>query len=145
MNTKYWIAVASREHVLRGVDGGFCQVCHGKGVPLRRMKGGDWIIYYSSKEQFGADEKCQRFTAIGQIKNDVIIQADMGNNFHPFRRDVAFQPCEEVAIQPLIPQLGFIKDKQHWGAPFRYGLLEISATDFQLIASQMNPQKENTL
>ena len=26
----YWIAVASREHVRRGVAGGFAQVCHGK-------------------------------------------------------------------------------------------------------------------
>jgi hypothetical protein len=27
---KYWIGVASKEHVLRGVDEGFAQVCHGK-------------------------------------------------------------------------------------------------------------------
>lgn len=28
--TKYWIGTVSQEHVLRGVAGGFCQVCHGK-------------------------------------------------------------------------------------------------------------------
>ena len=27
---RYWIAVASREHVMLGVDAGFAQVCHGK-------------------------------------------------------------------------------------------------------------------
>ena len=36
--TKFWIGVVSKEHVLRGVEGGFCQVCHGKKRPLNRMK-----------------------------------------------------------------------------------------------------------
>lgn len=34
--TKYWIGVASCEHVQRGVKSGFAQVCHGKiGSTLR--------------------------------------------------------------------------------------------------------------
>ncbi len=33
-NMKYWIGTVSQEHVLRGVAGGFCQVCHGKAAPL---------------------------------------------------------------------------------------------------------------
>lgn len=28
--TKFWVGVVSKEHVQRGVTGGFCQVCHGK-------------------------------------------------------------------------------------------------------------------
>jgi hypothetical protein len=48
--TRYWIAVASREHVLKGVAGGFCQACHGKRTPLALMMPGDWVVYYSSKE-----------------------------------------------------------------------------------------------
>ena len=46
---KYWIGTVSQEHVLRGVAGGFCQVCHGKAAPLNRMKRGDWLLYYSPK------------------------------------------------------------------------------------------------
>ena len=38
--TRFWIGVVSKEHVLRGVEGGFCQVCHGKKAPLNRMKKG---------------------------------------------------------------------------------------------------------
>ena len=41
---RYWIGVASKDHVSRGVDGGFCQLCHGKAQPLKRMASGDWII-----------------------------------------------------------------------------------------------------
>lgn len=36
--TKFWVGVVSKEHVQRGVKGGFCQVCHGKKGPLNRMK-----------------------------------------------------------------------------------------------------------
>lgn len=48
---RFWIGVVSKEHVLRGVEGGFCQVCHGKKAPLNRMKKGDYLLYYSPKYQ----------------------------------------------------------------------------------------------
>jgi hypothetical protein len=35
--TKYWIGVASRNHVRMGMAGGFCQLCHGKAAPMRRL------------------------------------------------------------------------------------------------------------
>lgn len=41
MSTRYWIGVVSKNHVLRGVEGGFAQVGHGKGAPLRRMAPGE--------------------------------------------------------------------------------------------------------
>ncbi len=141
MSTKHWIVVASKEHVQCGIQGGFAQACHGKSSPLQRMKPDDWIIYYSSKVEFGKPEKCQRFTAIGQVRDNQVYQADMGNGFTPFRRNVEFLAGEETPILPLIPQLSFIKDKQKWGALFRFGLLEIPAEDFKLIAARMLPTK----
>ena len=41
---RYWVGVVSKNHVLRGVEGNFCQVCHGKGGPLNRMKKGDYLL-----------------------------------------------------------------------------------------------------
>lgn len=134
---RYWIAVASRDHVQRGLAGGFAQAGHGKAAPLRRMKAGDWLIYYSPKLEFGKDGPCQNFTAIGQLTDEDIFQHDMGGGFVPFRRRVHFRASCEVPIAPLIGALSFIKDKQHWGAPFRFGLLEIPEPDFRLIAGQM--------
>ncbi|MGG1220830.1 EVE domain-containing protein, partial [Priestia endophytica] len=29
-NIRYWVGVASRDHVMKGVQGGFAQLCHGK-------------------------------------------------------------------------------------------------------------------
>ena len=48
---KYWIGVASRNHVQRGVADGFAQLCHGKQNPLTRMTRGDWLVYYSPRSE----------------------------------------------------------------------------------------------
>lgn len=134
---RYWIVVASRDHVQRGVEGGFAQANHGKATALKRMQEGDGIIYYSSKEIYGEETKCQRFTAIGEIADDLVYQGVMGDGFIPFRRNVNFHPCQEVSILPMIGALDFIRDKARWGAPFRFGVVEILEQDFQLIAEQM--------
>ena len=61
----------------------------------------------------------------------------MGGGFVPFRRNVRFLPAHDVPIRPLIGALTFIKDKIYWGAPFRFGTLQIPEEDFKLIAREM--------
>lgn len=134
---QYWIGVASLEHVLRGVEGGFMQVCHGKKDPLQRMKPKDWIIYYSPTVTFGGAKVCREFTAIGQIMDKEPYPFQMSEDFIPFRRDVTFFPAKRVPIMPLIESLSFIENKQKWGFPFRRGCFAIPEADFQLIASSM--------
>lgn len=133
----YWIAVASREHVKRGVAGGFGQVCHGKPGPLKQMTADDWIVYYSPTEQFGEKMPCRKFTAIGRVKPREPYQFQMSSDFIPWRRDIAFIAAKEAPIEPLIDSLVFIQNKQRWGFPFRRGCFSISLSDFQLIASSM--------
>lgn len=132
-----WIAVASREHVLRGVKEGIAQVCHGKPGPLKRMKEGDGIIYYSPTLRFGEKEPCRCFTAIGRVAPGEPYLFKMSENFTPWRRDVKFYKAEEAPIEPLIDQLSFIRDKRKWGFPFRRGCFAISEEDFLLIALHM--------
>jgi len=135
---RYFVGVASRDNVQRGVEGGFCQLCHGKAAPLKRMRPGDWIAYYSGKESFDGHEPCQRFTALGRVGEGESYPFDMGDGFVPFRRDVAFlSTAREVDIRPLVPGLAFIPDKVRWGYPFRRGYLEVSREDFALIARAM--------
>jgi hypothetical protein len=134
---RFWIAVASREHVMKGVAGGFAQVCHGKGGPLKHMTENDWIIYYSPTETFGGKDACRRFTAIGKINADEPYTFAMSKDFIPWRRDVTFLPAHEVAIEPLLDKLSFIHDKRRWGFPFRRGCFEIPEQDFRLIAKSM--------
>jgi hypothetical protein len=134
---KYWIAVVSKEHTMRGVAGGFMQVCHGKQAPLKRMKPNDWMLVYSPKLSMEGDIKCQSFTAIGQALDDEVYQFQMTPTFNPFRRNIKFFDCEETSILPLINDLEFIQNKKSWGFPFRFGFFEINETDFNLIMSKM--------
>lgn len=55
MTTRYWIGVASREHVKAAEAGGFCQFCHGRGALVRKLSAGDGVIYYSPAAASGGD------------------------------------------------------------------------------------------
>jgi EVE domain len=134
---RYWIGVASKDHVLRGVQGGFCQLCHGKESPLKRLSSGDWIVYYSPRTAMDSGITLQSFTAIGQVLDGEPYRFDMGNGFVPYRRDVRFVAAEEAPIRLLLDDLSFIKNKKSWGYVFRFGLLEIPESDFQRIAEAM--------
>lgn len=133
----HWINTVSRAHVLTGVTGGFTQADHGRDTPLRQLQRGDWLVFYSPRTEFGGGERLQAFTAIGQIADDVPYQVEMTPTFHPWRRAVAFVASREAPIQPLISDLAFIEDKQHWGFPFRRGLFRVERSDFVQIAAAM--------
>ena len=134
---KFWIAVISKEHALRGIEGNFTQVCHGKQGPLKRMTAGDWLVIYSPKLTMNGTDKLQCFTGLGQVADDVVYPFAMTETFIPFRRNITFEPCQETSILPLINELEFIPNKKSWGYPFRFGFLEISENDFNLISSKL--------
>lgn len=134
---KYWVAVASREHVQKGVAGGFAQVCHGNAGPLKQMTGGDWIVYYSPTEKFGQKDPCRKWTALGVIGDKDPYPFAMSEGFVPYRRDVQFFAAKEAKIELMIEQLSFIKNKLHWGFIFRRGCFSIEKRDFLLISKAM--------
>ena len=134
---KYWLAIASVDHVQRGRAEGFMQVCHGKSAPLRRLKQGDGVIYYSPAITMGGRDKLQSFTAQGVISNDAVYQVDMGQGFLPYRRDVQWNDTMIIPIRPLLDRLELTRGKSNWAYPFRFGLLELSEHDFKLIAEAM--------
>jgi hypothetical protein len=139
-----WIIVASRDHVLQGVREGIAQASHGKQTALRRMKKDDNIIYYSPKTIYGQNEKCQKFTAIGKIKDNDIFQVKLTETFSPFRRRVEYhRECREIPVENLIPALSFIKNKKSWGYKFRFGLIEIPYNDFLTISNEMCSDKSH--
>ncbi|RZM06009.1 MAG: EVE domain-containing protein [Pedobacter sp.] len=139
--TQYWIAVVSKNHLMRGVNGGFMQANHGKEAPLKKLDRDDWVLFYSPKETFEGKDLLQAFTAIGQVADDKIYQHTMTGDFIPYRRDMVFYKCEEIPIAPLIDQLDFIENKKSWGFKFRFGFFEIPEQDFKLISSAMIKDK----
>jgi hypothetical protein len=134
--SRYWIAVASADHARRGKACGFMQVCHGKGPPLRRLKAGDGVVYYSPKTTMQGKDRLQAFTTIGRVKDDAPYQADM-DGFRPFRREVAYRDAGDAPIAPLLERLALTRGRPNWGAAFRFGIVEISAADFDTIAQAM--------
>lgn len=134
--TKAWVGVACREHVQRGLAEGFAQFCHGKRGPASRPSRGDWLFYYSSQETMGGD-KCQKFTAIGVVDDDTPAQVQQAEGFEPWRRQIRWFRGSEAPIQPMVSALSFVRDKSRWGAPFRFGFLEIPLEDAARIARSM--------
>ena len=138
MNTsRYWVIVASKNHVLRGVQARVAQANHGKAAPLKRMRVADGVLFYSPKVEFEGNEKLQAFTAIAHVVGEAVYPFDLRGGFIPYRRDVKCLACNDLSIQPMVPDLTVIENKSSWGYLFRYGFFEIPKVDFDLIASQI--------
>ncbi|MBF6297153.1 EVE domain-containing protein [Nocardia amamiensis] len=139
MNARYWLAVVSREHVLRGVALGIAQANHGKRAAVERMRPGDGLVYYSPRERMRAGAAVRSFTAIGTIDDRPAWQADPqdGGCFRPWRRSVSYrQRVRETPIDALRDHLD-LTSVPNWGMVLRRGLVELSAHDYALIARTM--------
>jgi hypothetical protein len=139
--TKYWIGVASRDHVRMATAGGFCQLCHGKAAPLRRLRAGDRLIYYSPRERVRDGAPVQAFTAIGEVAAGEPEAHDMGGGFVPYRRCVKYYKASDAPIQPLLPLLSLTRDRQKWGIVLRRGVFAIDRKDYEVIADAMSARQ----
>lgn len=137
---RYWINTVSYSHVEAGIEGGFTQANHGRATNLQRLSKGDLIAFYSPRTSFEDGRPLQCFTAIARVLDERPYQVEMTPTFHPWRRQVAFLPCKQASIKPLIAELTFIEDKKQWGFPFRKGLFEITNEDFQRITLAMKAE-----
>lgn len=134
-NVKHWIGVASREHVLIGVKGGFAMLNHGKLAPLQRLSPGDGFVYYSPKTAYPAGETLKAFTAIGRVGHDAPHQVEMRPGFAPYRRAMDWWDGTETPIAALIDRLVFTQ--ANWGMLARRGLFQIIRDDFYAIRNAM--------
>lgn len=135
--TRFWIGVASRNHVKAGEAGGFCQLGHGKEAPVRRLSPEDGLVYYSPREGMKEGAHIQAFTAIGRVQPGEVYHAQQTQSFCPYRRDVAYLPSSDAPIAPLLAHLSFSSSGANWGFLMCRGLFEITARDFWLIAKAM--------
>lgn len=98
--TKFWMASVSKEHALRGVEGGFIQVCHGKKSPLKRMKKSDCLVVYSSKIAMEDREKYQKFTAIGKVKDEEVYSFQRSKSFFLSEGMLSFMIVKNALLFP---------------------------------------------
>ncbi|GAA1976926.1 EVE domain-containing protein [Catenulispora subtropica] len=136
MSTRYWLGVVCRDHVRRGTGLGIAQLGHGKRTGLARLSPGDWLVYYSPRTSLRGGAPLQAFTALGEVVDDVIWQADEGA-FQPWRRRVRYLPD---AVEAPIAGFGGRLDLTsgpNWGYQLRRGLVELTPSDFARIRSAM--------
>lgn len=130
-----WLAAVSAEHVRRAVALGIAQIGHGKRANLSRMHAGDTLIFYSPVQRLGDRIPLRHFTALGEIADDEIWQADEGD-FKPFRRRVNYADAAPV-------ELGSVRDQLHltaeanWGYQLRQGLVPLDAHDINVLRLAM--------
>ena len=132
--TKYWVGVVSKNHVMVGVDGGFCQLNHGKKAALSRMKKGDQLLFYAPKQSLVGKEPYQKIIALGTLNDDLIYQVEMSPDFSPYRRNITYEKglCEvDLAWLNRWPEWQAVRSK------LRFGHLEISKELFTEINKKM--------
>ncbi len=134
---RYWIGIASRDHVQNGVRDGFLQLGHGKRAPVKRLQKGDYIVYYSPRATFPDGEPLRAFTAIGKVLDDEPELTEQTASFHPYRRRVRYLKSREIPIAPLLPELALTRERKNWGIVFRRSSIEITKDDFDVIRAAM--------
>jgi EVE domain len=130
-----WLGVASAEHVRRGLALGIAQIGHGKRTGLARMHAGDTLVYYSPVERLGDRIPLQQFTALGEITDDEIWQAEEGD-FRPFRRRVHYAETAPIDLASVRDQL-HLTAKANWGYQLRRGLVPLDTHDVDVLRSAM--------
>ncbi|TFD17153.1 EVE domain-containing protein [Cryobacterium sp. TMT2-23] len=136
---RYWLGVASREHVLRAVSVGLVQARHSARAALEDMGESDGMVYYSPKTDLGGD-RLREFTAIGRIAPGLVHQGESAapTSYRPWRRRVDYDPdAIATSIRPLLSVLEFTRDDPNWGYRLRRGLLQLSRHDYDVIRRQM--------
>lgn len=129
--------MASRDHVLTAVRGGFLQLGHGKLAPVKRLQKNDYVIYYSPRTTFPNGEPLKAFTAIGKVVDAEPHQVAQTALFHTYRRHVRYLNARETPIQPLLEILDLTRHRKNWGILFRRSSIEIEKNDFEIIRTAM--------
>jgi hypothetical protein len=134
---RYWIGVVAQDHVEAAVAHGFVQLNYGKVGPLERMQPGDGVAFYSPRATYPDGAPLQAFTAIGRVGDGPIFEAEAIDPAPAFRRSARYFEATPVPIKPLLERLSFIRNKEHWGAAFRFGVVRVPREDFAAIAAAM--------
>lgn len=99
------------------------------------MHAGDTLVFYSPVEHLGDKTPLQHFTAMGDIADDEIWQADEGN-FMPFRRRVHYadtMPVELASVRGML----HLTAQANWGYQLRRGLVPLDDHDVNILRAAM--------
>jgi len=141
-----WIAVACAEHVRRGREGGFMQVCHGR-KPRSGACGpamGSSITPRPSPLAARSDTGPSRLPVSRSPASPT--HSTWGAGFRPWRRNVRWHAAGEIRVASVLDRLGFATGRRNWAYGLRFGLMAIPPEDFGVILLAMTsiPHGEET-
>ena len=137
VGTRHFIGVAAKEHVDRGVEGGFCMLGHGRRGFVAGLQKGDWLFYYAPRERLDDGARVQAFVAAGRVTDDAPEPVETATG-RVWRRRMAYVEGAVIApVRPLLDRLSFVHDPARWGLAFRGSKREISREDAEVIAGAM--------
>lgn len=138
---QFWIAVVAQDRVERARKGGYAELNNGRAGMLELLHAGDVFLTYSPRAADPKGEPVQAFTSVGCVGDGPLSRVDMPDGTSCFRLPVTYLEAHPAPIRPLLDLLTFIRNRQHWGAAFRFGALRIGARDYLTIASAMGVQQ----
>ena len=134
---QYWIAVVAQDRALRARAGGYAELNHGRAGILELLRPGDAYLTYSPRASDPKGAAVQAFTTLGYVGGGALYRTTQADGSAAFRLPVEYMATQPAPIKPLLDSLTFIRNRQHWGAAFRFGALRISGADFARIATAM--------
>jgi hypothetical protein len=141
---KFWLIVASKDHIEKGVSGGFAQACHGKMKPISKPQKGDGVLFYATREKYNENtNRIKRITAVGFFEDEKVDVHEIEDKLF-YKRKVNFEiPIREINLKDYLKDIGFIENKEKWGMYLRSSMREIPKKDFDFLHSKMKLEKEN--
>lgn len=134
---QFWISVTSKDHVLEGLGDGFIQAQGNKADTLHQLAKGDVVFFYSPGTLFRAGEILQAFTGVARVTDAAAASVTTGRAVPAWRRRIEPLPSHEAPAEPIVSELAFIADKEHWATAIGRGMFVISKADAQRIAAAM--------
>lgn len=99
MTGRTWVIVASRDHAMRGVTGGFVMANHGKRAPMARLSRGDGILIYSPTTTYPDGEPLRAITIVGEVTSDAPEPSDAIAG--GYRRAAALRAIDPVPLDRI--------------------------------------------
>jgi hypothetical protein len=114
-----WVIVASRDHAMRGVRGGFVMANHGRRAPMSRLSRGDRLLIYSPTTTYPGGAPLRAITIVGEVTGDAPEPSDAIAG--GYRRAAALREVEPLPLDRIRAHLPTSR--------LRFGFFELEPAD----------------
>ena len=134
-----WIGVVAADHAVIAASEGVCHLSIGSREAIANLEPGDQVAFYAPRTGFRTGARVQAFVAMATIEGKAMWQREWDGEIISWVRMATYdEGLTQAPIRPLLPGFSFIVEARYWGIAFRKGLLEVTASDLNLIKAAMS-------